>query len=76
MNRRELEEFNVFIENMELVDPLSEGRSFTWFSLNGRAMSQLDRFFISDNLCGKVVIKSLVVEIFQTIILFGSRGMI
>lgn len=53
VNRWELEEFNGFIDNMELIVPLIIGKRFTWYSLDGRAMSRLDRFFISESLVGE-----------------------
>lgn len=43
----EIEEFNLFIESMELFDIPLLGRKFTWFRPNGLSMSRLDRFLIS-----------------------------
>ncbi|CAK8533506.1 unnamed protein product [Lathyrus sativus] len=41
-----MEEFNVFIEKMELLDPLPLGRIFTWYRLDGKAMKRLDRILL------------------------------
>ncbi|XP_058753643.1 uncharacterized protein LOC131626818 [Vicia villosa] len=40
--------FNEFIEEMELVDLPTIGGKFTWFKSNGKAMSRLDRFLLSE----------------------------
>nr|KYP41921.1 hypothetical protein KK1_036692 [Cajanus cajan] len=42
-----LREFNEFINNMELEDVPLNGRSFTWFRPNGKAISRIDRILIS-----------------------------
>ncbi|GAU32253.1 hypothetical protein TSUD_53800 [Trifolium subterraneum] len=42
-------EFCQFVESMELIDVPVTGKKFTWFSANGKAMSRLDRFLLSDN---------------------------
>ncbi|XP_058760862.1 uncharacterized protein LOC131634227 [Vicia villosa] len=47
--RKEIEDFKVFIEEMELVDPPTIGGKFTWRNSGGSAMSRLDRFLLSDN---------------------------
>ncbi|KAK2430145.1 hypothetical protein QL285_028516 [Trifolium repens] len=44
----EVAEFHDFVDNLELVDLPLMGRRFTWFHANGRAMSRIDRMFISD----------------------------
>lgn len=45
--RCEMDEFNGFINQMELLDiPISD-RRFTWFRPNGKSMSRIDRFLIS-----------------------------
>ncbi|GAU10348.1 hypothetical protein TSUD_422720, partial [Trifolium subterraneum] len=41
--------FNQFIEANSLIDLPLCGRKFTWYSSDGRAMSRLDRFFLSDD---------------------------
>ena len=46
-NKRELQGFNNFIDNMELVDIPCIGRIYTWYRPNGKAKSRLDRFLIS-----------------------------
>ncbi|XP_068497930.1 uncharacterized protein [Phaseolus vulgaris] len=46
-NKRELQGFNNFIDNMELVDIPCIGRKYTWYRPNGKAKSRLDRFLIS-----------------------------
>ncbi|GLT59702.1 hypothetical protein SLA2020_325070 [Shorea laevis] len=45
--RRELREFNDFIETTGLVDLPMIGRKFTWYQPNGQSMSRLDRFLFS-----------------------------
>ncbi|MCH80366.1 LINE-1 reverse transcriptase like, partial [Trifolium medium] len=42
-------EFCQFVESMELIDVPVTGKKFTWFSADGKAMSRLDRFLLSDN---------------------------
>ncbi|PNX57068.1 cysteine-rich receptor-like protein kinase, partial [Trifolium pratense] len=44
----EVIEFQHFIDELELVDLPLFGRRFTWYHANGRAMSRIDRFLISD----------------------------
>ncbi|GKV27862.1 hypothetical protein SLEP1_g36982 [Rubroshorea leprosula] len=46
--RRELREFNEFIEMCGLVDLPLIGRKFTWYQPNGNCMSRLDRFLFSE----------------------------
>ncbi|GKV04348.1 hypothetical protein SLEP1_g16510 [Rubroshorea leprosula] len=46
--RRELKEFNKFIEMSGLVDLPIIGRKFTWYQSNGNCMSRLDRFLFSE----------------------------
>ncbi|XP_058768320.1 uncharacterized protein LOC131642046 [Vicia villosa] len=46
--RREITILNEFIEEMELVDLPTVGGKFTWIKSNGKAMSRLDRFLLSD----------------------------
>ena len=45
--KKELQEFNSFIDNMELVDIPCIGRKYSWYRPNGKAKSRLDRFSIS-----------------------------
>ncbi|MCI04523.1 hypothetical protein A2U01_0025570, partial [Trifolium medium] len=40
--------FNRFVEEMEVVDVPVLGKKFSWFSADGKAMSRLDRFLLSD----------------------------
>ncbi|XP_058734029.1 uncharacterized protein LOC131605721 [Vicia villosa] len=47
---RDLRSFNEFIKDMELVDLPTIGGKFTWFKSNGKAMSRLDRFLLSESL--------------------------
>ncbi|XP_058760697.1 uncharacterized protein LOC131634030 [Vicia villosa] len=47
--RREIMIFNEFIEEMELVDLPTIGGKFTWIKSNGKAMSRLDRFLLSES---------------------------
>ncbi|KEH26260.1 hypothetical protein MTR_6g048650 [Medicago truncatula] len=43
--------FNEFIEECVLVDLPLCGRKFTWFKGDGRSMSRLDRFVLSEGWC-------------------------
>ena len=43
--------FNEFIEECVLVDLPLCGRKFTWFKGDGRSMSRLDRFLLSEEWC-------------------------
>ncbi|GAU22765.1 hypothetical protein TSUD_129770 [Trifolium subterraneum] len=45
--------FNRFVEEMELVDVPVLGKKFTWFSADGKSMSRIDRFFMSDGFAAK-----------------------
>lgn len=45
--RKEMEDFNSFINHVELLDISSRGRRFTWFRPNDTSMSRLDRFLLS-----------------------------
>ncbi|XP_058775212.1 uncharacterized protein LOC131649467 [Vicia villosa] len=47
---RDLRSFNEFIEEMELVDLPTIGGKSTWFKRNGKAMSRLDIFLLSESL--------------------------
>ena len=46
--RREIELFNEVVYNLEVEDVSLVGRKFTWYNLNGFAMSRIDRAFISE----------------------------
>ncbi|PNX97063.1 cysteine-rich receptor-like protein kinase, partial [Trifolium pratense] len=41
-------EFTQFVEGMDVVDVPVTGKKFTWFSFDGKAMSRLDRFLLSE----------------------------
>ncbi|PNX97198.1 cysteine-rich receptor-like protein kinase, partial [Trifolium pratense] len=41
-------EFRQFVEGMELIDVPVTGKKYTWFSADGKAMSRLDRFLLSE----------------------------
>ncbi|XP_045791512.1 uncharacterized protein LOC123886222 [Trifolium pratense] len=43
--------FNRFIEDNTLIDLPLIGRKFTWFKGDGRSMSRLDRFILSEEWC-------------------------
>ncbi|XP_058759850.1 uncharacterized protein LOC131633146 [Vicia villosa] len=47
-NIKEMEKFKNFIEDMEVVDVPTIGSKFTWFNSNGKTMSRLDRFLLSE----------------------------
>jgi exonuclease III len=40
--------FNHFVEDMELIDVPVMGKKFSWFSADGKSMSRIDRFLLSD----------------------------
>ncbi|MCI00463.1 hypothetical protein A2U01_0021482, partial [Trifolium medium] len=46
-------EFRQFVEGMEVVDVPVTGKKFTWFSADGKAMSRLDRFLLSEGFIDK-----------------------
>jgi len=48
----EADHFNKFIEDCSLIDLPICGRLFTWYRGDGVSMSRLDRFLLSDRLCG------------------------
>ena len=43
--------FNQFIDGHLLIDLPLRGRSFTWYHGDGRSMSRLDRFLLSEEWC-------------------------
>jgi exonuclease III len=43
--------FNKFIDDCVLIDLPLNGRKFTWFKGDGRSMSRLDRFLLSEEWC-------------------------
>jgi len=45
--RREIDGFNAFIEETELVDIPLTGRKFTWYKPNGLVKSRIDRVLVS-----------------------------
>lgn len=49
-NRRDMEEFRGFIDDLGLVDVPCVGGKFTWYKSNGKTMNRPDRFFLSRNL--------------------------
>jgi len=46
--KKEIEDFNHFIENNGLLDIPAMGKKYTWFKTNGTAKSKLDRCMVSD----------------------------
>lgn len=51
VNRKsEQMEFKAFIEEWSLVDLPCYGNSFSWFSGDGKFMSRIDKFLLSDSL--------------------------
>lgn len=46
-------EFHQFIEAMELSEPSALGKQFSWFCSDGRSMSSIDRFLLSENLVSR-----------------------
>ncbi|XP_057458406.1 uncharacterized protein LOC130749124 [Lotus japonicus] len=49
--RIEMQEFNAFIADMDLVDLPLAGRKFTWRRPNNQASSRIDRFLVSEEWC-------------------------
>ncbi|XP_058726119.1 uncharacterized protein LOC131597438 [Vicia villosa] len=47
--RNEIRTFNKFINDMDWVDLPTIGDKFTWFKSNGKSMSRLDRFLLSES---------------------------
>jgi len=43
--------FNNFIEDLTLLDLPLRGRMFMWFRGDGKSMSRIDRFLLSENWC-------------------------
>ena len=43
--------YNLFIEDNLLIDLPLRGRNFPWFRGDGRSMSRIDRFLLSDRWC-------------------------
>lgn len=43
--------FNEFIDDCVVIDLPLNGRKFTWFKEDGRLMSRLDRFLLSEEWC-------------------------
>lgn len=61
--------FNLFIDDNFLLDLPLGGQKFTWFKKDGKSMSRLDRFFLSDNgvCCGQIVCNLLGFEVYLII---------
>ncbi|PNX55418.1 cysteine-rich receptor-like protein kinase, partial [Trifolium pratense] len=51
--RNERIEFGLFVDSMELVDIPVAGKKFSWFSADGKTMSRLDRFLLSEGFIAK-----------------------
>ncbi|GKU89448.1 hypothetical protein SLEP1_g3583 [Rubroshorea leprosula] len=50
---REMKEFDEFILRSELIDLPLVGRKFTWYNSNGKQMSRIDRFLVSEDWIAK-----------------------
>ena len=44
----EINYFNSFVVNVDLLDVTPFGRKFTWYHASGQAMSRIDRTLISE----------------------------
>ncbi|XP_058732668.1 uncharacterized protein LOC131604227 [Vicia villosa] len=53
MNNREMELFSEFIDKSELVDIPCKGKKFSWFSGDGKSMSRIDRFIVSNDVVSR-----------------------
>lgn len=51
--RREMREFNEFINQQRLVDFPLERKKFTWYKENGKSCSRIDRFLVSSEWVSK-----------------------
>jgi exonuclease III len=49
----EIISFTQFVEDMEVIDIPVLGKKFTWFSSDGKSMSRIDRFLLSDGFISK-----------------------
>ncbi|CAI8592488.1 unnamed protein product [Vicia faba] len=49
-NNLEMKEFGEFIEDSSFVDIHCKGKKFSWFSSDGKAMSRIGRFLVSDEI--------------------------
>ena len=47
-HKKEIDGFNRFIENNNLLDIPCVGKKYTWYKANGTTKSRLDRFLVSD----------------------------
>jgi hypothetical protein len=54
----EIISFTQFVEDMEVIDILVLGKKFTWFSSDGKSMSRIDRFLLSDGFISKFGVSS------------------
>lgn len=50
LKRRDMVNFNSFVDSMNLIDPPVYGKKYTNFCSNGIVASRLDRFLISDGI--------------------------
>ncbi|XP_058783019.1 uncharacterized protein LOC131657664 [Vicia villosa] len=53
INNIEIDLFAEFIVNSDLVDVPSKGKKFSWYSGDGRSMSRIDRFLVSNQVVNK-----------------------
>ena len=51
LHQASIDNFNGFVVNNNLVDLPLRGRTYTWYRGDGRTMSRIDRFLLSDNWC-------------------------
>jgi exonuclease III len=49
----EIISFTQFVEDIEVIDIPVLGKKFTWFSSDGKSMSRIDRFLLSDGFISK-----------------------
>ncbi|XP_058742235.1 uncharacterized protein LOC131614691 [Vicia villosa] len=49
-NSIDINSFKSFLEDLDLVDPPVVGGKFSWQNSNGKAMSRIDRFLLSESL--------------------------
>ncbi|CAI8609797.1 unnamed protein product [Vicia faba] len=72
-SNNEMKSFVEFIEESMLVDIPCKGKKFSWYSGDGKSMSRIDRFLLSDNIVNswEWLGNLLVLGIFQIIVQYG-----
>ncbi|XP_058726536.1 uncharacterized protein LOC131597893 [Vicia villosa] len=53
VNKRDMELFSEFIDRSALVDIPCKGKKFSWFSEDGKSMSRIDHFIVSNKVVSR-----------------------